>query len=87
MRIVAEIPLHTGVATVRAEMDEVRQRLHASGALVEIGALATKGVGGNDGLRAKERVADGTGQFDEMQRGHGTAARDADQSRHQLPRS
>ena len=36
---IAEIPLHTGVATVQAEMDEVRQRLHASGALLNIGAL------------------------------------------------
>ena len=66
MRVFTKIPLHACVAAMRAEMHEVRQRLHTGRAFVKISALATKRVGGNDGLRAKQRFADGTRQFDEM---------------------
>ena len=68
--VFAEVALDASVSAMRTKVHEVRQRLHAGRALVEIGAFTTKGVGGNDGLRAKQRFADGAGQFDKIQRCH-----------------
>jgi hypothetical protein len=49
-------------------MNEEGQRLCTGGSLVEIGALATKGIGGNDGLRVKPIIANRADQFDLSER-------------------
>ena len=67
----SKVAFDTRVSAMRAEMHKIRQRLHARRAFVKVRALATKGIGRNDRLGTKCMLADGTGQFDEIQCRHG----------------
>jgi hypothetical protein len=68
--LVGEVALGARVAAAVAHVHEVRQRLRARGALVEVGALAAERVRRDHGLRAEARLAHRAAEFDLLQRGH-----------------
>ncbi|HEX2722254.1 MAG TPA: hypothetical protein VHM24_05005, partial [Gemmatimonadaceae bacterium] len=69
--LLGKIPLPARVATLTAHMDQVRERLCTSGALVEICPLSSKGIGRYHGLGVKAVSANGATKLDLTQRRHG----------------